>query len=112
MQRLWKTVWKRGEMKFIKLALLLFCVSVSAQTKCKDVPEKIPHNAVEPEKDKDQQSYCPRKDYELKWYVIETEVPQITEGGWQYYASPSINGGVSVKTKETLVFKAACVPVE
>lgn len=96
-------------MKFIKLALLLFCVSVSAQTKCKDVPEKIPHNAVEPEKDKDQQSYCPRKDYELKWYVVEQEMSQISyiTNGNSFYTT-----GQSERVKDVLMFKAMCVPVE
>lgn len=95
------------------LVVLLFATMLGAQTKhCPDVPEKIPHSAVQPVyhgsgdvKD----PYCPRDEYELKWYVVE-EARYTND---LVYNSEGYVTGVSGKTKEqVLSFKPYCIPKE
>lgn len=98
------------------LVVLLFATMLGAQTKhCPDVPEKIPHSAVQPVyhgsgdvKD----PYCPRDEYELKWYVSEkTEwtIDGYGGGSVSYYNG---NGNISAVKTKILVFEPYCVPKE
>lgn len=94
--------------------ILLAGTLLSAQTPhkshCPYVPENIPHDAVQPQYHKDDGTstpYCPRNEYELKWFVIEnSEVVLPTNTiPYPYYS----NGQSSLSYKSVLTFTPYCI---
>jgi hypothetical protein len=92
-------------MKLLLGLSLLALLPAVAQTKChKTVPETIPYAAVEPAFNSGQ-PYCPRNDYELKWFVSTSH----STSGYLVYS----NGGVSPAPQGTgLMFVPMCIEVE
>jgi len=85
-------------MKIFAIAVLLFASVCGAQKhKCTvDVPERIPHDAVEPawSGGSTTSPFCPRSEYEIKWYVVEDNEQYLYDNGW--------------KSRTKLVFKPMC----
>lgn len=98
------------------LAVLLMTLAASGQTtkkKCPEPPETIPYTAVEPVRDEHSQPFCPREEYELKWFVETDETPTYSVlAGGEAYSCGAYTCSLGVKAKSSLVFKPMCVRKE
>lgn len=95
-------------MKSLLVLPILFSLTVCAQAPkkhCIVKPEFIPVTAVEPAY-KDQQPYCPRSEYELKWFVGETKPSDFI---WHVQTS---DGTEYIKPAARLTFIPMCIQKE
>ena len=92
------------------LAGVLLPAQATDKSKCeqKTVSETIPYGAVEPVFS-NQQPYCPRDEYQLKWYVEEEDQYYTASSDGLVWFGASGSSNSSLKIRTVLTFKPMCV---